>query len=56
MLLRRTAFAFGGLVLLLFFLFFFETFCFSSEELWLGERSEVKKVYTSCTKKTIYSE
>lgn len=32
-LLRRATFAFGGLALSLFFLFFFDIFCFSSEEL-----------------------
>lgn len=50
MLLCRATFAFGGLVLSLFFLFFFDSFCFSSsKELWLCERSEMKNVYTSCT-------
>lgn len=48
MLLCRAAFVFGGLLLSLFFLFFFDTFWFSSEELWLSEGTDVK-VYTSFT-------
>lgn len=45
-LLACTAFALGGLELSLLFFFFFDTFCFSSEELWLGKWVE-KKNYTS---------
>lgn len=61
-LLCRTAFAFGGLSL--FFFFLFDTFCFSSEELWVGQGGQkctlsvplkCKKCYCHCKTKGWWS-
>lgn len=61
-LLCRTAFAFGGLSL--FFFFLFDNFCFSSEELWVGQGGQkftlsvplkCKKCYRHCKTKGWWS-